>query len=122
MDKNSNSGAEKELHLFPENPGAAIVIGMLFQKLGGTLTIGSDGRRFLGQIEPCAYRALGDELPQLPGAEPWEKFLSVEQWRGATRMLMYLVKRMDSADKDFLFEVLAPCGLNDSFDFREHMQ
>ncbi len=122
MDDNSNSKGAADCQSFPENPGAAMMIGMLFRKLGGTLTIGSDGARFLGQIEPCGYRILGDEFPQLPGAEPWEKFLSVEQLQGATRMLMYLMKRLDKADLDLLFEVMAPCGLKADFDFREQLQ
>lgn len=124
MTRKSNSETHSENQPLPENPGAAIMVGMLFKRLGGSFTIGADGRRWVGQQEPCAYRMRGEEYPQLPGAEPWEEFLSVEQWRGATRMLMYLLERLDPADKDYLFSVFAPIAVDDrdGFDFRKHMQ
>ncbi|MEL7684416.1 hypothetical protein AAG594_08780 [Citromicrobium bathyomarinum] len=119
MDDDANTGTDCDCQPLPENPGAALVIGMLFLKLGGTLTTDSDGKRWIGQIEPCAYRFRGEEMPQLAGAKPHEQFLSVEQWRGATRMLMYLVQRLDQADLDLLFDTMAPCALKDDFDFRK---
>lgn len=109
--------------VLPENPGAALLVGMLYIKLGGSFMI-SGGQRYTGQLEPAAYRFKEKEYPQLPYAKPHEQFYTVEQWRGASRMLAYLVRRLDPADKDLLFDLFAPIAVDprSSFDFREHLK
>ena len=105
----------------PENPGAAMLVGMLYLKLGGSFVI-SQGQRYTGQSELAAYEE--DEYPQLPHAKPHEQFLTAEQWRGATRMLAYLISRLHPADTDLLFDLFAPVSIDPrgSFDFRDQLR
>lgn len=88
---------------YPPSPAIAVLIACAFQRLGGHLTITSRGERMRGR--PCsgAYCS-GAELPQLPGVEPWERFHSPKEWEGAIKLLDYFLTRLDSRDKDLIFD------------------
>jgi hypothetical protein len=87
----------------PCDPTTAFALAMLYQRLGGSLTITSSGRRGYCQPLPDVL----NELPQLPDAAPDERFHSAEEWSGAIKLVRGLLKRLDDADSDLVFGALA---------------
>jgi len=67
----------------PENPDLALFVGTLFKRLGGKLIIDGQGRR-------CARRPTAtyaqSQIPQFAEAHSWERFRSVDEWRGAIKL------------------------------------
>lgn len=96
-------GADEQPEEMPSVPSAAFLLGCVFKRLGGFFSIDSEGSRGMGR--PC-YRA-GDELPQLPDADPCERFHSREEWAGAIKLVEGLIWRLSKEDRDFIFAALA---------------
>ena len=124
MTENTNSEAYADRHPWPEAPDSAAFCAMMFVKLGGTLAIGSDGRRYAGRPMPYLFQDMGEELPQLPGAAPHEQFQSEAEWEGAVKLLGYSIQRLSPADTEFIYAALAAVAVNEAkpFDFREKLQ
>ena len=106
----------------PECPELALFVGNLYQMLGCKLTI-QEGHRYAWRPEPAYFRMQGASLPQLPGAEPQERFHSADEWRGAVKLTDYWLSRLSPADKNLIFTLLAPVAVRapGEFDFREHL-
>lgn len=106
----------------PDNPELALFVAGLFQRLGGRLSI-NGGQRFAWRPEPVYFRLQGEGLPQLPDAQPHERFHSVGQWRGALKVADYWLSRLSAADKELVFTLFAPVGAGhpERFDFRERL-
>lgn len=96
--------AEKEI----DAPAVSLSWALIFQQLGGSLGIGSDGRRHTTMPEPALFRSRGEELPSVPDPEPHERFLNGDEWRGAIKLMAALIRRTSDADKDLIFGLLAP--------------
>jgi hypothetical protein len=103
----------------PDHPELARFVATLFQRLGGTLEIDGSGCRRTRR--PDADRLRRQGLPQLPAARAHERFRSREEWDGAMKLVEYWLDRLSSADRDYVFMLLAPLSLDqdDAFDFRE---
>jgi hypothetical protein len=109
-------GADERPNELPSHPQTAFFLGCVFQRLGGFFSIGSNGCRYMGKPEPVAFRMQAHEageedptlhIPQLPDAEPHERFHCAEEWRGAIKLVDALIRRMSKEDKDFLFMAMA---------------
>lgn len=103
-------GADEPPLDMPSNPMAAFYLGCVFRRLGGFFSIDSRGHRGMGR--PCFGHH--DELPQLPNAEPHERFHSAEEWEGAIKLVDGLIDRLCKEDRDFIFAAFA----NDAVDER----
>jgi hypothetical protein len=98
-------GAEPNTR-FPEMPDAAKLLGVIWLRLGGHFSISSKGVRGLGS-------PLGpDVIPQLPHAEPWERFHTEEQWEGATKLVRTLIHRLSEEDTNYLFDLFADVAID----------
>ena len=91
----------------PENPHVARFCAGAFRQLGGTFTIGSNGVRYAGCPEPVAFRLAHKDLPQLPGSAPHEQFHSAEEWKGAMKLLDYVLARLGNRDADLIYQAFA---------------
>ena len=128
MTESTNSEATEQRQHFPagilpENPTFAILTGLLFKQLGGILARDVSGRmRWLP--EPVVFRMNGEELPQMPEPEAHERFHNADEWRGALKLADYLLVHLDDADKELVFEMLAPLSIDPEkpFDFREYIR
>lgn len=101
---------------FPDCPEFALVTGSAFMQLGGSLTTGSDGKRYSFRPE-CHPNG----LPQMEGARPWEQFHSDAEWQGAMKLASYWLTRLSERDKDLLFTMASTVSTGDGFDFRDHL-
>lgn len=108
-----------EIQPWPDLPDAISIAAMLWLTLKGTMNIGGDGRRYRGQPELCS----AESLPKLPGSQPWETFLNVDEYRGAMKLLDYILSRASEADRALVFTTFASMALDTgkSFDFRDAM-
>jgi len=124
MTKKSNSEPTTEREEWPECPELAAIAARLFTSLGGTFTIGENGQRYTGNPEPCLFRMLGEALPALPGAQPHEGFLNGDEYRGAVKLLNYVLRRTSQADRDMIFDAIGVVGIHPSkpFDFRDMLK
>jgi hypothetical protein len=96
--------------ILPRDPEAAFVLGLLFQRLGGSFAIASNGKRYIGRMfEPVHESA----IPQLPGAEPHQRLLNTEQWEGAMRVIESGLSSLHPDDRTFLFDVFASVAVDD---------
>ena len=116
--------ARTERQAFPDSREIATLAGMLFCSLGGKLIIDKDGHRSRQQPEPAQFRLADSPLPVLPHAEPHEAFHSGDEYRGAIKVLSYMLDRLSDNDRDFLFEAMGsrPEPDSDDFDFRALMK
>ena len=114
-------GGESQSPLLPDAPEAAFLVASLFQKLGGSFQISSNGTRYAGA--PTATRFMAGGMPVLPYSRPHERFLNDDEWLGAIKVLDYAIRRLSPADKDFVFDIFALSALDSrgGFDFREQM-
>lgn len=124
MTDRENTPPGSECQRWPESPDIAGLAAMLFIKMGGHFSIGSNGERYSGRPEPCLFRIQDQSLPVLPGAEPHEQFHSDEEWRGAIKLLDYIISRLSAADKNMIFDGFASVAIDERqpFDFRERLQ
>ncbi len=106
----------------PECPEVALLVANLFTRLGGQMYI-SNGRRQISKPEPAHFQMNGEELPQMPGAMPHERFHSNDEWRGAIKLADYLFSRLSDADADLVFQYLAPVSVpgGEAYDFRDQL-
>ena len=88
----------------PSSPETAFLIGALYQRLGCSFCIDSNGERVV--IEPC-YFEREDKRQPFPDAEPHEQFYCADEWRGAIKLLAGLLRRMSAADRDFVYDLFA---------------
>jgi hypothetical protein len=95
--------AGSEQPRLPSDPTFALALAMLYRRLGGEFLISGNGRR--GYYQPCYGEC--DELPQLPDAEPDERFHSVDEWSGAAKLVRGLLRRLGDADSNLVFDLLA---------------
>ena len=111
----------RERQPFPSSPDITALAGMLFQSLGGVLTVDQNGQRNRVQVEPAQYRLSGASLPKLPHAQPNEVFLNGDEYRGAMKVLDYVLDRLSDADREMLYGAFAshPGQAEADFDFRE---
>lgn len=103
----------------PSDPEAAFILGVLFQRLGGYFAIDGDGKRYMGRIEPVHDSA----IPQIPNAEPHDRFANADQWEGAMRVIESGLRGLHPDDKTFLFDLFATAAdPRQPFDFRERLR
>lgn len=108
---------------WPDQPDLSMMAAALFQRLGGSFSISSEGKRYMCQPLPGMYDRLS-QVPQLPSAVHRHRFESEAEWLGAMKLLSYCIEHASDTDRDLMFDVLAPIALDPrkSFDFREHLQ
>lgn len=97
----------------PSGPAVALTLGMAYLRLGGTLSIASNGNRYFGRPEPCLFRIEGKELPQLAGARPALQFHSADEWHGAIKMVEALLNLLDRTDSGLVFDALASAAVDE---------
>ena len=97
----------------PPDPNVGMMLALLYRRLGGSFSIASNGSRYFGRPEPCYFRLQGQDLPQLAGAKPHERFLCPEEWAGAIKLVEALLQRLHSADSDMIFDLLATVALDE---------
>lgn len=97
----------------PENQSTAFFLALVFKRLGGSFTIGSNGQRYCGRPLGAFYRLKGEAFPQLPDAKPHERFHSEAEWQGALKLVDTLISRLAESDKQFIFDVLAPIAVDE---------
>jgi len=91
----------------PRAPGTAMMLALLYKRLGGIFSISSNGSRYFGRPEPALFRVQGRDVPQLAGAQPHEQFHSPAEWKGAIKLVEALLQRLDDADTNLVFGLLA---------------
>lgn len=96
----SNSTAIE--HKLPEDTNVANFIAEHFLMLGGQM-IDDGTRHSVSMPEPAWFRLQSRELPQLPGANPWERLHSDQEWRGALKVAAYFMQRLSDSDREFVF-------------------
>lgn len=108
----------------PSNLDVAGIFAALFLRLGGTFTVGSNGVRYVGRPEPALFRLQKRGLPQLLESEPWEQFHSADEWRGALKLVDYVLTRLSESDQDWVFGCFASVAMDDrkQFDFLERLR
>ncbi|MEM1051149.1 MAG: hypothetical protein AAGI28_03555 [Pseudomonadota bacterium] len=101
-------GLKEPGHL-PPSPEVAIVMGSLFQRLGGWLYIDSNGERRMSVPMAGAYEGEEwDKYPHpVPNAEPTERFMCGDQYEGAMRMVLALLRRLHPTDKTLIYDAFA---------------
>lgn len=99
-----------------DHPELSLFMAMLYQRLGGRLEIDAQGRRKLSL--PIPLDAV--DVPQLPDAGRGDRFRTIDEWRGATRLVEYYLSRLGPADKERVFSALAVTDTRGQpdFDFR----
>ena len=111
----STFGANERIERLPPDLNTSFAFALIYKRLGGMFSISSDGQRYMGKPEPIVFRMKADEeggteighLPQLAGAKPHERFYNADEWRGAIKLVETLLARIDSADTDLVFGLLA---------------
>lgn len=121
MTSRSNTETAQERQRFPSSPDITALAGMLYQALEGILVLGANGRRLRMQPEPGHFRVTNAGLPELPQAQPHETFLNGDEYRGAMKVLGYVIDRLSESDRELLFCAFADQvePEADQFDFRE---
>lgn len=102
-------GVDERPERMPDLPQTAFFLGCVFKRLGGFFSIDSRGNRGMGR----PLYGTSDELPQLPAAEPCERFHSHQEWEGAMKLVEGLIRRMSKEDRDFIFAALAQEAIDD---------
>ena len=102
-------GVDERAEALPPNPTGAMLIAMVYVRLGGSFSIGSNGKRYMGQ----PFFNGSDELPQLPKASPSERFHNPDEWQGAMKLLSGLMGRMDRDDREAIFYALATIAVDE---------
>lgn len=97
-------------HELPSNAGMALSLGLIFKRLGGSFSIASTGKRYVGRPFVCEHE---DAIPQLPAVAPHERFLTLDQYEGGMRLLETLIHRLAKEDKDTLFDLFAPIAVDE---------
>lgn len=98
----------------PSSPSVAVFLAGLWRTLNCDLQISAEGRRVT--VWPEHFP---DGPPQMPDAEPWERFLTIEQYHGARRMVGYLIRRLAPEDRELIFDAFAHVSPGvGGFDFR----
>lgn len=108
-------GADERIESLPADPNTSFTFALLYRRLGGSFSIGSNGNRYFGRPEPILFRmnaeeageAENDHLPQLAGAKPHERFHNADEWSGAIKLIEALLNRIDDADTEMVFGLLA---------------
>lgn len=105
----------------PDHPDLSLFVAKLFERLGGTLVIDAAGQRHARRPEGLGDRH--DALPQLPQAEPWERFRSRAEWEGAMKLAEYWLARLSGPDRDYVYTLLASPEIapEGGFDFRDRL-
>lgn len=109
--------------LLPDCPAMAMTIGGLYTALGASFHINENGKRVAIRPEPYAFTDAGASLPALPNANPCETFADDGEYRGAIKVLEYILARFGSADRELIFGLMASEANNEgsAFDFRERL-
>lgn len=94
-------------------PAVSLAWALVFQQMGGSLGIDTQGNRYTSLPEPCLFRMRGQELPSLPDPEPHERFLNSDEWRGAIKLMAGLLRRVSEADQDLVFSLLARVSVDE---------
>jgi hypothetical protein len=94
-------------------PESAVLLALIYQRLGGTFSISSKGGRYFGRPEPALFHINGGDIPQLPGAKAHEQFRNAEQWKGAVKLVEALLQRLDERDTDTIFDLFAAVAVDD---------
>jgi hypothetical protein len=94
----------------PSIPDGAALVAMVYQRLGGMLSISSQGKRGLGR--PCWFP--DGEIPQLPFATLTQQFHCKAEYEGALKMLEALMSNMDRKDCDFIFDAFAHASVQEA--------
>ena len=102
-------GADERWTRLPPNPMASLFVAMVYQRLGGWFCIDSRGKRGIGQ----PLYSSDDELPQLPNANPRERFHNSDEWQGAIKLLDALLHRMDPDDTNTIFDLMAAVAVDE---------
>lgn len=97
----------------PPSPQAACLLAMVYMRLGGSFSIGSNGRSYLGRPEPCLLRTLRQDLPSLPNSEPHELFADPKEWQGAMKLVEALLNRLCEADSAYVFDLFATVAVDE---------
>jgi hypothetical protein len=105
---NSIGTSGNRTETLPRDPSIAVMLAMLYEDLGGGFSVSSDGRRYYGIPEPCQ----GEELPQLPDAAVHERFHCEDEWRGAIKLICALLQRLDRADSELVFGLMATTAID----------
>jgi hypothetical protein len=110
-----NNENQPEFQHFPDIPDAAMLIAITFKKLGVQFLMGDDGSK--GVSIPMCPRLTGG-IPILSEARPHERFANETEYRGALKMIGYLISRLSENDKDFVWPIICTGQLPDGvFDF-----
>lgn len=97
----------------PPASNTSCMLAMLYKRLGGSFSIGTNGVRYFGHPEPCLFRMLDQPLPQLAGTKPHEQFHNESEWRGALKLVEALLQRLDDHDSDLVFDLFATISVDD---------
>ncbi|NCP11697.1 MAG: hypothetical protein GW859_07050 [Sphingomonadales bacterium] len=85
-----------------------LLYGSLFEQLGGRFVIGTDGRRGrqVPEFDFC-------DLPQ-PLAEdaPHARFHSIDEWRGALKLVEIALDRLDADDRAMVYDAYADAAVD----------
>ena len=103
----------EQLQPLPQSVDAAFMLAMVFRRLGGSFSIGSNGVRYFGRPEPVLFRHQGRNVPQLADARPHERFHSPEEWTGAIKLIQALLLRLGEQDFKLVFDLLASVAIDE---------
>lgn len=111
-----------EVKRLPDCPEFALIIGSTFTQLGGSLTTGSDGKRYASRPE-CPSLPFPAGMPQMDDARAHEQFHSEAEWYGAMKLANFWLSRLSERDKELLFTLCASESFDtrQPFDFRERL-
>ncbi len=115
-------GADERIERLPPDLNTSFAFALIYKRLGGMFSISSDGRRYMGKPEPFVFHmnakeqggTENDHLPQLAGAKPHERFHNADEWRGAIKLVEMLLVRIDRADTEMVFGLLAYDSIDES--------
>lgn len=93
----------------PSNPLMAITLAMTFCKLGGSFSVSSDGKRYIGSPMGC----FSETIPQLPETLPHEQFQSQDEWNGGLKLLNLMLHRIGKSDRDYVFDLVASIAVDE---------
>lgn len=94
-------------------PSVSFAWALIFQQLGGSFGIDTEGRRYTRLPEPAFFRSRGEELPSVPDPLPHERFLNGDEYRGALKLMAGLLRRVSEADNELIYAMFAAASVDE---------
>ena len=86
---------------------AALMLGRQYVALGGSFIIQAGGKR--ARLLPEFDLA---EVPQFaPVDRPWQRFQSIDEWRGAVRFIDALLDQLQPDEQSFVYDAIAEAAV-----------